>query len=88
MPTRPYTDITVAKSGIPIKNGGIVTNATVTGFFEYEQIGPQNTVSGVSGVFGYHNNIYSTPAISALDDKYGNRFYNGIFVKNYPSGLN
>ena len=88
MPTRPYTDITVAKSGVALKNGAVVTGATVTGFYEYEQIGVQNTVSGTSGVFGYHNNIYSTPTISTLDDKYGNRFYNGIFVKNYPSGLN
>jgi len=88
MPTRPYTDITVAKSGVSIKNGTVVTNATVTGFFEYQQIGVQNTVSGTSGVFGYNNNIYNTPTISTLDDKYGNRFYNGIFVKNYPSGLN
>ena len=28
----------------------------------------------------------NTPAIADIDDKYGNRFYNGIFVNVLPSG--
>jgi hypothetical protein len=84
---RPFTDIALAISSNPIKNGSVVTNATKTGFFEYEQIGVQNTVSGTSGVYGYHNNIYSIPTSGTLATKYGNRFYNGIFVKSIPSGV-
>lgn len=83
---RPFTDIALAKSSNVIKNGTLVANATTTGFFEYEQIGAQNTVSGVSGVYGYHSNIYSIPNSGTLATKYGNRFYNGIFVKSIPSG--
>jgi hypothetical protein len=28
----------------------------------------------------------NTPVITDIDDKYGNRFYNGIFVNVLPSG--
>jgi hypothetical protein len=28
----------------------------------------------------------NTPVIADIDDKYGNRFYNGIFVNVLPSG--
>ena len=84
---RPFTDIGLAKTNNVIKNGSVVTNATTTGFFEFEQIGAQNTVSGVSGIYGYHNNIYSIPNSGTLATKYGNRFYNGLFVKSIPSGV-
>lgn len=83
---RPFTDVGLAKLTNPIKNGSVIVNATSTGFFEYEQIGSQNTVSGVSGVYGYHSNIYSVPTSGTLATKYGNRFYNGLFVKSIPSG--
>lgn len=84
---RPFSDIALVKSSRPIKHGAIVANSTVTGFFESEQIGAQNTVSGVSGVYGYHNNIYSIPTSGVLATEYGNRFYNGIFVRSIPSGV-
>lgn len=84
---RPFTDIGLAKSSNAIKNGTIVANATTTGFFEFEQIGSQNTVSGTSGIFGYHTNIYSIPNSGTLATKYGNRFYNGIFVRSLASGV-
>lgn len=84
---RPFADIALAKSSNPIKNGSVVANATEGGFFEYEQIGIQNSASDPSGVYGYHNNIYSIPTSGTLATKYGNRFYNGIFVKSIPSGV-
>lgn len=30
--------------------------------------------------------VKNTPVIADIDDKYGNRFYNGIFVNVLPSG--
>lgn len=69
MPTRPFTDISYAVSGQPVKNGTVVTTTTFAG--EYSV-----------------NNYYvkNTPTINSIDDKYGNRFYNGIFVYATPSG--
>lgn len=84
---RPLSDVALARSSRPIKHGAVVANATITGFFEPEQIGAQNTVSGTSGVYGYHNNIYSVPTSGVLATEYGNRFYNGIFVRSIPSGV-
>jgi hypothetical protein len=84
---RPFSDVALAKPSNPIKNGSLVANATRGGFFEAEQIGAQNSVSGTSGVYGYHNNIYSIPNSGTLATEYGNRFYNGIFVRSIPSGV-
>lgn len=84
---RPLADVALARSNRSIKNGAIVANSTITGFFEFQQIGAQNTVSGTSGVYGYNTNIYSVPGSGVLATEYGNRFYNGIFVRSVPSGV-
>ncbi len=63
------TDINVAISGNPIKNGTAIVSTTFTG--EYSAI---NT---------YAKN---TPTITDIENKYDNRFYNGIFVELIGSG--
>jgi hypothetical protein len=69
MPTRPYSDITVALTGNPIKNGTLIDTTSVTGRYSLSNTYVQNT-----------------PASGVLATKYGNKFYNGIFVKVLPSG--
>lgn len=51
----------------------------------------KNGSAVVSATFTGHYdtlNTYTknTPVIADIDDKYGNRFYNGIFVNVLPSG--
>ena len=69
MPTRPYSDITVAITGNPIKNGTLIDTTTVTGRYSYSDTYVQNT-----------------PTSGVLATKYGNKFYNGIFVIPLSSG--
>jgi hypothetical protein len=63
MSTRPFTDITVAISGNPIKNGTLVIGVQKTGSYKTN-----------------NNNVSNSPTIETISDKYGYRFYNGIFV--------
>jgi hypothetical protein len=40
-----------------------------------------------TGKYSTNNNyVKNTPPISTIYNKYGNKFYNGIFVKVLPSG--
>jgi hypothetical protein len=64
MPTRPFTDITVAISGNPIKNGTLVDTTSKTGYYSH-----------------YDRYVLNTPASGDIASKYGNKFYNGIFVQ-------
>lgn len=86
---RPFTDISYAVSGNPVKNGSVVLTALTTGKFDAQEIGEENSSSTTysSGVYGYNSNIYSIPTIDTLSNKYGNRFYNGLFVKSIASGV-
>lgn len=61
---RTLTDIMVAKSGIPIKNGSSVVSTQVTGAFKT-----------------LDTYVKNYPTIDDIDNKYGNIFYNGIFVQ-------
>lgn len=63
MPTRPFTDISVAISGNPIKNGTLIDTTYKTGYYSH-----------------YDRYVKNTPTIETIASKYGNRFYNGIFV--------
>lgn len=60
---RPFTDITLAISNNPIKNGTAVLSTTATGRTDV-----LNTY------------VSNQPSIADIQSKYGNRFYNGIFV--------
>lgn len=65
MATRPYTDITNAKA---------LTSTTIKhgiAVVSCTKTGQYSTLDTYA-----HN----TPIISDIDDKYGNRFYNGVFV--------
>jgi hypothetical protein len=75
---RPFTDIQACISGNVVKNGSIVTNARPGGIFSKELIGAES-FGGLT--LGFHNNISSLPTIATLSNKYGNRFYNGVFVR-------
>jgi hypothetical protein len=61
---RPFTDITVAISGNPIKNGTLIDTTSKTGYYSH-----------------YDRYVLNTPASGTIADKYGYRFYNGIFVE-------
>jgi len=63
MPTRPFSDITVAISGNPIKNGTLIDTTSKTGYYSH-----------------YDRYVLNTPASGTIASKYGNRFYNGVFV--------
>lgn len=67
MATRPYTDIANAK---PLTSTTIKNGISVVTCTKTGQYSTLNT---------YEHN---TPAIADIDDKYGNRFYNGIFVSS------
>jgi hypothetical protein len=64
MPTRPFSDITVAITGNPIKNGTLIDTTSKTGHYSH-----------------YDRYVLNTPASGTIANKYGNRFYNGIFVQ-------
>lgn len=70
MPTRPFTDITNAKtSTTTIRNGLAVVTCSRTGAHSVLSTYEQNT-----------------PTITTIDDKYGNRFYNGLFINGVDGG--
>jgi len=81
--SRPFTGIQASISGNPVKNGSIVMGTTSTG--EFATNSPGVTTYG-TGVINYDSRIKTTPTISTIASKYGNRFYNGIFVNVLPSG--
>jgi hypothetical protein len=64
MPTRPFTDISVAVTGEPIKNGTLINTTTRTGYYST-----------------YDRYVSNVPASGTIANKYGYRFYNGIFVE-------
>ena len=66
-------NITVAKSGNPIKNGTVLVSCLTTGF-------PS------SGSIVYDRSDSNIPAIGDIENKYDNRFYNGVFVDIVASG--
>lgn len=40
-----------------------------------------------TGRYSFNNNyVKNTPTISTIANKYGNKFYNGLFVQVLPSG--
>jgi len=63
--SRPFTDITRADSNRPINNKAVVCSTTVTGFTTKRIIRPNFPVN---------------LTIANIEKKFGNRFYNGIFV--------
>lgn len=76
MATRPFTDISKAISANPIKNKTLLVS---TGGF----------IKGTStSIFYKTNNSYveNTPDLATIQSKYGNRFYNGIFVNGVDNG--
>jgi hypothetical protein len=75
---RPFTDIQASISGNAVKNGSLVMGATFTASFAKTSPGP-DTVG--SYLLGYQSTIKNTPTITTIASKYGNRFYNGIFVR-------
>jgi hypothetical protein len=68
--SRPYTDITRVDSTRPINDKRAVCSTTVTGFSAKRTIRPNFPVN---------------LTISNIQQKYGNRFYNGVWV-NVISG--
>lgn len=77
-PLRPFTDIQASISGNAVKHGSLVMGATFTGAFAKTSSGP-NIVD--NNLLGYQTTIKNTPTISTIANKYGYRFYNGIFVE-------
>jgi hypothetical protein len=78
MPTRPFTDISGIISANPVINGAIIVTTSFTG--KHSSIS-QYASSGIDGnIDSYNTYIKSVPTISDIASKYGNRFYNGIFV--------
>jgi len=73
MATRPFTDITKAISANNIKNGTMVVTCARTGFPD-------------AGTIVYERYVLNTPILSDIDDKYGYRFYNGIFINSVNGG--
>lgn len=69
---RPYTDIVKARSANEIKNG----SSTVAGCTFTGQFYTLDT---------YTKN---TPNLSTIQSKYGNRFYNGLFVNIISGDIN
>jgi len=61
--TRPYTDIALAKSNKPIKNGTGIVGVGFTA--QYSTL---------------DTNVNVNPTILTIQNKYGNRFYNGTMV--------
>lgn len=65
--SRPYTDITTVDPTKPINNKTVVCSTTVTGLTTKRIIRPNFPVN---------------LTIANIEQKFGNRFYNGIFVIN------
>jgi hypothetical protein len=64
MPTRPYTDITNAVTSSTTIRNGLAVVSC--------------SKTGRRSVLDTYE--HNTPVISDIDDKYGDKFYNGVFV--------
>lgn len=71
MSTRPFTDITTSIGSNPIKNGTLLVQSRITGFNNHDT---------------YNAYVSNSPTISDIDDKYGYRFWNGIFINSVDGG--
>lgn len=71
--SRPFTDISRVDSNRPINNKTAICSTTVTGFTTKRIIRPNFPV-GLT--------------ISNIENKFGNRFYNGIFVNIVSGDIN
>ena len=71
--SRPFTDISAINPSAPINNIGAVCSTTFTG-----------KSSKLLAVANYPANL----TINNIDNKFGNRFYNGIFVNVLTGDLN
>lgn len=71
--SRPFTDISRVDSTRPINNKTVICSTTVTGFTTKRIIRPNFPVS---------------LTISNIENKFGNRFYNGIFVNMVSGDIN
>jgi len=76
MPTRPFTDIVAANGSNPVKNGTIIV---ATGGF-------RKGSSNDKYYKVYDRYVQNYPTINDIEQKYGNRFYNGIFVAGVDNG--
>lgn len=56
----------------PIKNGSAIVGCKPTGFSDKDVL---------------NTNVINTPTITDIEDKFDNRFYNGIFVNIVGSGI-
>lgn len=72
MPTRPFTDISYAVSGVAVNNGAVVTTTTFTGKYNTNNYYAKNTptINTISNKYGnrFHNSIfvYATPSGAIL----------------------
>jgi len=74
---RPFTDIAASITANPVKNGTLLVS---TGGFR----------KGSSANSNYKTNntyVQNTPTIATIQQKYGYRFYNGIFVNGVDNGV-
>lgn len=67
-------DIAKANTSNALKNGTMVVTCGRTGF-------------PASGTIVYDKYVLNTPTISNIENKYDNRFYNGLFVNITGSGI-
>jgi hypothetical protein len=70
MASRPFTDITSAQSGTSVIKNGTAV-VTCSNTGEYSKLDTY---------------VLNTPILTTIDDKYGYRFYNGVFVNIVASG--
>jgi len=70
---RPYTDISRVDDSRPINNKNAVCSTTVTGY---------------SSIRTIRSNFPVNLTIENIQQKYGNRFYNGIFTNIISGDLN
>lgn len=71
--SRPFTDISTIDSTKPINNKTVVCSTTVTGFSAKRIV---------------RSNFPVNLTIANIEKKYGNRFYNGIFVNIITGDIN
>lgn len=76
MAVRPFTDITAVINSNPVKNGTMVV---ATGGFRFGS--SSNLFTKV-----YDRYVQNYPTIADIDNKYGYRFYNGIFISGVDNG--
>lgn len=71
--SRPFTDISAIDPSKPINNKTAICSTTVTGYTTKRIVRPNFPVN---------------LTISNIEQKFGNRFYNGIFVNVLTGDLN